>query len=309
MGASGGGGGIRTPDCPFGAISDFESDAFDHSATPPDEAGCRKADSVLYQPAMDPATVQFGKAAGDYARHRQGFPPALFDRLQGWGIGRPGQTVIDLGTGTGTLAQGFARRGCNVLGVDKDDAMIEEASRLAREEGLRISWVTTTAENTGLPGHGSHVVSAGQCWHWFDAPAVAAEARRLLMPGGWLVVAHFDWIPLPGNIAWCTEQLIQQHNPAWQLGGGTGLHAGELADLAQGGFINLESFSFDVPVEYTPEAWRGRIRASAGIGASLPPAAVEAFDAEHAAMLATDFPGDILQIPHRVFAVLGQSPH
>ena len=40
------------------------------------------------------------------------------------------------------------------------------------------------AEDTGLPAHAWDVVSAGQCWHWFDQPRVTAEARRLLVDGG-----------------------------------------------------------------------------------------------------------------------------
>ena len=55
--------------------------------------------------------VDFGKTADDYAAHRAGFPRALFDRLAAMGIGRSGQRLLDLGTGTGTLARGFAGGG------------------------------------------------------------------------------------------------------------------------------------------------------------------------------------------------------
>jgi len=37
------------------------------------------------------------------------------------------------------------------------------------------------------------------------------------------------------------------------------------------GFVDVETFSFDVHVPYTQEGWRGRIRASAGIGRQFPP--------------------------------------
>ncbi|MEM8709038.1 MAG: methyltransferase domain-containing protein, partial [Actinomycetota bacterium] len=60
----------------------------------------------------------FGNAAADYATHRAGFPDELFDRLAPHGIGRSGQRVVDLGTGTGTVARQLARRGCSVIGVD-----------------------------------------------------------------------------------------------------------------------------------------------------------------------------------------------
>jgi hypothetical protein len=45
--------------------------------------------------------IDFGRTAADYGRYRAGFPEALFDRLSRWGIGRPLQRVLDLGTGTG----------------------------------------------------------------------------------------------------------------------------------------------------------------------------------------------------------------
>ena len=37
----------------------------------------------------------FGGAAADYARHRAGVPAALFERLERFGVGSPGQVVID----------------------------------------------------------------------------------------------------------------------------------------------------------------------------------------------------------------------
>jgi SAM-dependent methyltransferase len=150
------------------------------------------------------------------------------------------------------------------------------------------------------------VVSAGQCWHWFDAPKAAAEVRRLLRPQGHAVIAHFDWVPLPGNVAAATEDLITARNPAWTMGGGTGLHPRWLADLATAGFTGIETFSFDRDVPYTPEAWTGRIRASAGVGASLGPQEVAEFSAELSALLRERFPGDVLHIPHRTWAVVAE---
>lgn len=252
--------------------------------------------------------IDFGKTASDYGTHRAGFPAALFDRLAKFGIGVAGQRLLDLGTGTGSLGRGFARAGCQVTGLDPSDALIDEARRLDREAGVATNYVTAHAEDTGFADAAFDVVTAGQCWHWFEQPRAAAEARRLLVPGGALVLAHFDWIPLPGNVVEATETLIKAHNPEWRFGGMTGLHARELAEVAIAGFTDIETFSFDAAVPYSHEAWRGRVRASADIGASLAPDKVEAFDAEHAALLKERFPGDPLQIPHRCFALVCRAP-
>ena len=156
--------------------------------------------------SIDPTS--FGNAAADYATHRAGFPPELFDRLAGFGVGEPGQLVVDLGTGTGTVARQLAARGCDVTGVDT--RLMAEGAALAERDGVTVRWHEATAEDTRLFDVSVDVVTAGQCWHWFDRPAAVVEARRILRPGtGTLAILYLDWIPLPGNAVAATERLIE----------------------------------------------------------------------------------------------------
>lgn len=89
------------------------------------------------------------------------------------------------------------------------------------------------------------------------------------------------------------------------MGGGTGIYPRWLTDLASAGFRSIETFSFDLNVAYKPEAWRGRIRASAGVKASLPEKEVAEFDNALKEVIAADFPAETLSIPHRCWTVIG----
>jgi len=250
----------------------------------------------------------FGLTVTDYARHRAGFPDSLFERLAAYGVGGKDQLVIDLGTGTGSLARGFASRGCKVVGIDPAAAMLEAARALDAGAGVSVEYRVARAEETGFADAFFDVVTAGQCWHWFDRPKAAAEARRILKPGGSAVITHFDWIPLAGNLVRLTEQLIEQRNPGWTMGQGLGMYPQWLRDLGEAGFRNLETFTYDIDVPYSHEAWRGRIRASAGVGGSMSAPEVAEFDAALAALLNEHSPGAVLDIPHRVFAVVARAP-
>lgn len=257
--------------------------------------------------------IDFGRTSEDYARHRQGFPESFFDRVARLGVGLPGQAALDLGTGTGTLALGLARRGCAVTALDIAEPQLREAERRAREEELSARFLQAPAEQTGLPDRSFDVVVAGQCWHWFDRPAAIAEVRRLLRPGGRVLIAHLDWIPLRGNLVEMMEDLVERYNPAQprpqtRFGQGVGIYAPWVRDVQEAGFTDIETFSYDLELRYTHEAWRGRVRASQGVGASLPPEAVARFDEEHARLLAERFPEDPLAVPHRIWAVVGAAP-
>ncbi|MBL8710684.1 MAG: class I SAM-dependent methyltransferase, partial [Rhodospirillaceae bacterium] len=211
----------------------------------------------------------WNRTAEDYARHRAGFPDWFYGRLMKRGLFSAGTRILDLGTGTGHLARGFALRGATVTGLDLADGMMAAAMDLDAEAGTRIAYVTAPAEATGLPAQIFELVTAGTCWHWFDGARAAGEAARVLKPGGHLLIANLIWLSLSGNVVAATEDLIRAHNPAWNLGTRDWQGAPELATLAAAGYANRESFSVDFEIPYSPEAWRGRIRASAGIAASL----------------------------------------
>ncbi len=251
--------------------------------------------------------VDFGRTAADYGRHRAGLPGCFLERLEDWAGPLRGRRVLDLGSGTGAAARPLAAAGARVVALDPARSMLVEQRERAREEGLAVACTVGRAEAVGLRAASFDLVTAVQCWHWFDAACAAREAARLLRPGGLCVLASFDWLPLSGSVPELSERLVLRHNPAWHLGGGNGLHPEYARDLSAGGFELAHGDVSDLEVPYTHGGWRGRMRASAGVGASLSPAAVARFDAELATSLATHFPVEPLSVPHRLFLVAGRA--
>lgn len=255
-------------------------------------------------------SVDFGKTADDYARYRHGFPEAFFERLSSYGCVTRDARALDLGTGTGTVARGLARRGMRVTGLDPAEPMLEQAKQLAAVDALPIDFRVGRAEETGLESNGFELVTAGQCWHWFDRDRAANEAMRLLRPGGALVIAHLDWLSFPGNCVELTEALFDELTggngwPADELGHGVGIYPRWLRNVGDAGFTRIETFSFDVQLPYSHEAWRGRVRASSAVGARLPKDKVAGFDERLKRELAARY-ADPLAVPHRVWAVIAR---
>jgi len=254
-----------------------------------------------------PHPIDFGRTAADYDRYRLGFPASFYERLAALGWIAPGMRVLDVGTGTGSLALGLDGRGLDVVALDPSRELLDVARRRAEELGVEVRFVEGTAEATGLEPAAFDLVTAGHCWWWFDAPRAIAEARRVLKHEGRLLMANFSYLPTPGSVPEATERLVLAHNPAWSKAGESGIHEEQIRDMDAAGLRDVESFSYVEPATFTHEAWRGRMRACSGVGASMPPADVEAFDRELAAMLAERFPEELV-VPHRVFVATGRMP-
>jgi SAM-dependent methyltransferase len=249
--------------------------------------------------------VDFGVAAADYARYRQGFPADFFRRLEPFGIGAKASRVLDLGTGTGLLARAFARRGCHVVGLDPSASLLEEARKADRAAGLMITHVQARAEATGLASASFDLVSAATCWHWFDRQAAAREAARLLAPGGLLLIAALDWQRFPGNVIETTLDVLDRYAPpAPSSRPHSFLYPEWTTDLSPAGFRGWDVFSYTTTLHYTHEAWRGRVRASAGAGPAMDRPTLAAFDAELASALTERHPDSTLAVDHRIFALI-----
>ena len=243
--------------------------------------------------------IDWSRTSADYAEHRPDYPAEFYQRLVDRGVGLPGQRIIDLGTGVGFLAENFARRGAVVTGVDVAAGQLDVARQRAAAAGLQIEYRTAPAEATGLKSGCFDVVTASQCWHYFDKPRAAAEARRVLRPQGLLAISHFCWLTQASELAQQAEELVLKYNPAWTGARSANDEPVESTSDFAGDFEQIDFFVFDAPIPFTRASWRGRWRACRGVGATLAPEEIAAFDREHAELLERSV-GDEFTVPHRI---------
>ena len=167
--------------------------------------------------------IEWGRTSVDYAQHRPNYPAEFFARLADRDIGVPGQRILDLGTGVGFLAQQFAIQGASVVGIDIDAGQIAIVQQRAAEANVHVDFRVAPAENTGLDAISFDVISASQCWLYFDQPRTCREVIRLLRLAGRLMTCHFCWLPFLDDTARRTEELVLKYNPSWTGAGYDGV--------------------------------------------------------------------------------------
>jgi demethylmenaquinone methyltransferase/2-methoxy-6-polyprenyl-1,4-benzoquinol methylase len=126
---------------------------------------------------------------------------------------RPGQTVLDLCTGTGKLAHellNYIRPGGRVIGVDFSAAMLEQARRLEPDVEFRLGDVTHLPDADGT----IDAVTIGfGLRNLVDREAALGEMFRVLRPGGRLVILEFA-PPPQGPLMWGYRLYLARFMPA-----------------------------------------------------------------------------------------------
>lgn len=133
-----------------------------------------------------------GKTAEYYVRYRRGYPKgilaAIIDQLR---LGT-GDTVVDLGCGTGLLTAPVAQRVGLVVGVDPEADMLAIARR---ETPFRSNIVWVLGSDQDLPalarllGDGAvGAITVGQALHFMDYDQLFVRGRGLLRRGGGVAV-------------------------------------------------------------------------------------------------------------------------
>jgi demethylmenaquinone methyltransferase/2-methoxy-6-polyprenyl-1,4-benzoquinol methylase len=113
----------------------------------------------------------------------------------------PGDTVLDVATGTGMVAHELVRRtGCNVVGIDQSPEML--ANAVERTRGLPVTLVVGHAESLPFADGEFDALTFTYLLRYVDDPAATMrELARVVKPGGTIAMLEFGlprgvWRPL-----------------------------------------------------------------------------------------------------------------
>ena len=220
----------------------------------------------------------FGKTASEYAKYRDIYPDALYDKLRALGVAADATAWLDLGTGTGVLPRRLYNANARIVGADIATEQIAFARKEAAANGIDVTYIEAAAENTGLPDHAFDAITAAQCFFYFDREKMKEEIPRLLKRGGIFIKIFMDWTQ-DDPVAKASTDLIRSLNPAWNSS------ETALKDMADRLFPDMqtERAYFDLP--FTRESWHGRMRACRGTLASMDDETYARWERRHVALL------------------------
>lgn len=229
----------------------------------------------------------WGKASKDYAKYRDIYPQAFYEKLTELSLGIVGQKVLDLGTGTGVIPRNMYQYHAKWTGTDISENQIVYAKELSREAGMDIDYMACRAEDINYPDATFDVVTACQCFMYFDKSIILPKIHRLLKKDGHFAILFMAWLPEESEIAKNSEEMVLKYNPAW-TGGHMTRYQLQKPDWCGNLYEPANMLTFDLPVTFTRESWHGRIKACRGIGASsLSDTEIAAWEKEHWAYMQT----------------------
>ena len=224
----------------------------------------------------------WGKTSADYAKYRDIYPQEFYDKVVRRGLCVQGQRVLDMGTGTGVIPRNMYRYGANWIGTDISENQIEHAKLLS--EGMDIEYYAYSAEELDFLENSFDVITACQCFWYFDHGMIMPKLYKMLKKDGRILVLYMAWSPFEDKIAGESEKLVLKYSPNWS-GAGETMHPIFVPELYKGKFDLIYHEEYRIHVPFTKESWNGRMKACRGVGASLTETEIACWEKEHKAML------------------------
>ncbi len=245
----------------------------------------------------------WGRTSEEYAKYRDIYPKEFYQKIIDRELCIKGQKVLDLGTGTGVLPRNMYQYGARWTGTDISPEQIEQAKRLSEEAGMKIDFQAVPTEEIDFPEESFDVITACQCFWYFDHERVMPKLADILKQDGKLLILYMAWLPFEDEIAGKSEGIVLKYCPNW-TGAGETRHPIWIPDVAYEYFELEDHEEYDVKVPFTKESWHGRMRACRGVGASLPGEELAKWNEEHRKMLDEIAPEQFDVLHYAALAVL-----
>ena len=245
----------------------------------------------------------WGRTSEEYAKYRDIYPELFYKKIADMGLCINGQKVLDLGTGTGVLPRNMYKYGARWTGTDISPEQIEAAKRLTEAGNMDIDFMAVPTEEIDLPDESFDVITACQCFWYFDHDRVMPKLAKLLKPGGRLLILYMAWLPDEDGIAEKSEKLVLKYSPNWS-GAGETRHPIWIPNVAYKYFEMECHEEYDVKVPFTKESWHGRMKTCRGVGASLSGEELERWEKEHKKLLDENAPEQFEVLHYAALAVL-----
>lgn len=231
----------------------------------------------------------WGRTSEDYAKYRDIYPLAFYEKIVKRGLCIQNQKVLDLGTGTGVLPRNMYHYGAKWVGIDSSANQIAQARKCSDLSCQNIEYLVASAEEMSFSEHSFDVITACQSFWYFDYELLTPKLSRILKQDGAFLLLSMVWLPFEDKIAAASEELILSYNPTWS-GAGEVKRPITLPPCVYETFKAVFHEEYELDVPFTRETWHGRMKACRGVGASLSPPEIEKWEREHRLLLQTIAP-------------------
>lgn len=119
-----------------------------------------------------------------YSRYRLAYPQRLIERVIELAGLKPGDPVLDLGTGPGLLAVPFAAAGMRVTAADPEPTMLAAAGEAARAAGVILTLLRGGSDDLTVGMGPYRLVTMGRSFHWMDRAATLERLDTIIAPDG-----------------------------------------------------------------------------------------------------------------------------
>lgn len=224
----------------------------------------------------------WGRTSADYAKYRDIYPDEFYVQIVKRGLCVEGQNILDLGTGTGVLPRNMLKYGAKWTGIDIAAHQIEQARLLSA--GTDIEYFCVPVEEADFPDSSFDVITACQCFWYFDHVTIFPKLCKMLKSGGKLLLLYMAWLPFEDEFARASEELVLKYSPNWS-GAGETVHPIHIPECYFERFDLVYHEEYPLLVPFTRESWNGRMKACRGVGASLSEEEIKKWESEHIKLL------------------------